>query len=454
MDYDIVIRKGNIVKPEGTIDGDILISGKKIVGIIKDSSSIGGKRIINAAGYYVLPGVIDPHVHLTAGGPPNAHTFSANCRTETRSAVTGGVTTLFHFLRTSKSYFNVIEDYINEVKKNSLIDIGFHIMVMNESHIREIPRYVKELGINSFKFLMAYRGDPTTPLTGLDDGLLFEGFKQLSKSKKGLAIVHAENNDIVNRTVEEMRKLNRQDVRSWSDARPEFCEEEAIRRAIFLAEKAKTRLYIAHLSIGAGVYLVAERKLKNPIFVETAAHYLTLTKLIKPANATIGKVNPPLRTAEDNKQLWKGIQNGIIDTIGSDHCPYTLQSKGNDIWTASAGLPGIAMTLPILLSEGVNKKRITIEQIARVCSLNPAKLFGLFPRKGMIDIGFDADLVIVDLNKEVKIKQGILNSVSDYTPFDGYKIRGWPIITIASGRVINEYGKINDNVHRGEALIL
>ena len=454
MIYDIVIKNGKIVKPEGIIEGDILIIGGKIAGIIKSNPNISGKRIIDAEGHHILPGIIDPHVHLVVGISPRAKAFSENIKTETRSAITGGVTTLFHFLRTSNSYFDVIEDYVDDVRKYSLIDIGFHIMVMNDAHIREIPKYSKELGINSFKFLMAYRGDPTTSLTGLDDGLLFKGFKQLSKLRKGLAIVHAENNDIINRSIEKASKSAHQDVKSWSNARPDFCEEEAIRRAIFFAKKANISLYIAHLSIGAGIHIVAEQKFKNiPIFVETAAHYLTLSKFIKPLKGTMGKVNPPLRTSKDNKQLWIGIQNGTIDTIGSDHAPYTLKSKGDDIWTASPGLPGIAMTLPILLSEGVNKKRISLEQISLVCSLNPAKIFGLYPQKGMIDVGFDADLVIIDLDKEVIIKPDILNSISDYTLYDGYKNKGWPLITIVSGKVLNEYGKIDDDIHRGKPLI-
>ena len=454
MNYDIVIKNGKIVKPEGIVDGTVLISRKKISGIVKNNPHIKGKRVIDADGCHILPGVIDPHVHLTAGSPLGIQAFSENCKTETRSAVTGGVTTLFHFLRTPDSYFTVIADCVDQVMKYSLIDLGFHIMAMNELHIHEIPQYAQELGINSYKFLMAYRGDPESPLKGVDDGLLFEGFRQVAKIKKGIAIVHAENNDIVNRNIERMKQMDRQDLKSWNDARPEFCEEEAIRRAMFLAEKANVSLYIPHLSIGEGVSLIAEKKFKNnPVYVETAAHYLTLNKFFEPSNSAIGKVNPPLRNTEDNKRLWKGLRNGIVDTIGSDHCPYTLQSKGDNLWTAGAGLPGIAMSLPILLSEGVNKGRIALEQIARICSLNPSKIFGLFPKKGMIDVGFDADLVIVDLNKEVTVRPGILNSISDYTPFDGYKNKGWPIITIVSGKVIYENGTIYDDIHRGRPLI-
>ncbi len=352
MNCDLVIKKGKIVKPDGTISADILVRGRKIAGLVKGDSGIKAKKTIDADGCYILPGVIDPHVHLTAGGSP----FAMNCRTETRSALIGGVTTLFHFLRTSNSYFDLIEDYAGDVKKHSLIDVGFHILVMNERHVDEMPRYLKEMGIRSFKFLMAYRGDPAAPLTGVDDGLLFKGFNQISKLRRGLAMVHAENNDIVNRAVEEVRKQNGQDLKSWSHARPAFCEEEAIRRAIFLAEKAGAPLYISHLSIGKGVHLIAREKLKKvPLFVETAGHYLTLTESFNPPKVTLGKVNPPLRTAEDNRQLWSGVRDGVIDTLGSDHCPYTLKFKGDDLWLAGSGISGVAMTLPLLLSEGVRK---------------------------------------------------------------------------------------------------
>jgi dihydropyrimidinase len=176
------------------------------------------------------------------------------------------------------------------------------------------------------------------------------------------------------------------------------------------------------------------------LFVETCPHYLTLTKDEPLGN--LGKVNPPLRDTDDIEALWKGIRWGLIDTIGSDHCPFRKEDKSGSIWDARTGFPGSATMLPILLSEGVHKKRITLERVTEVTSFNTAKIFNLFPKKGTIQIGSDADLCIVDLYLSKKVNFKILRSVSDFSVYDRWVLKGWPILTMVRGKIIMKDGKI------------
>jgi dihydroorotase-like cyclic amidohydrolase len=379
--------------------------------------------------------------------------FEEDCWTETRAAVAGGVTSLFSYLKVEGSYFNVIAKYKRAIEENSLIDIGLHGIVLDPVHLQEIGRYTNELGIRSFKFFMAYKGeDALGILKGIDDGFLYEGLQAI-RDAGGLAIVHAENGEIIRLMRERLKGSPRSDLSLWSESRPNLCEEEATRRAIFLATKVGCRLCIAHMSIQEGVPLLTEQKFhKNPVFCETCTHYLILTKDISLPNASWGKVNPPLRDEKDVQALWSGLKEGAIDMIGSDHWSATREKKEGDIWTAHPGLTGIGLTLPVLLSEGVNQGRLTLQEITRISSLNPSKILGVFPQKGLIEIGFDADLVLVNLDKEVTVTTDILHSHSDFTPYEGLKLKGWPEVTIVDGKIIYQDGDIMQTSNKGKYL--
>ncbi len=450
MTYDLLLNNCSVVRPEGIIECDILINRGKIVGLMREGGNHDAKEVVDIKSNYVLPGLIDTHVHL---GKHSSQGFGEDCRSESRAAVTGGVTTFFYYLMEKESYSNLIEERVRDLENNSLVDMAFHAIIMNEAHIKDIPRCVNDFGITSFKFFMTYRGAETGVIQGVDDGQLYEGFQRVAELGGCLALVHAENIEIIQNLRGKFENSGRQDVAAWSDSRPKICEEEGINRAIFLAERANTPLCIAHLSVGRAVGIIANAKsLGSRVFAETCPHYLLLTKNIRPRKNVIGKVNPPLREQEDIDELWRAIRKGIIDFMGSDHTPWTLASKGDDLWTAKPGMPGITMTLPVLLSEGVNKGRIRIEDIPRICSYNPARILGIFPQKGAIDIGADADIVIVDINKKVKVSADILHSNSDYTPYEGYSAKGWPIMTIAGGEIVYADGKVIDRDRRARYL--
>jgi D-hydantoinase len=440
MHYDLIIKNGKIVKTGGIFEGNILILKGRVVGITNSIQNVDAEETIDAKDLFILPGVIDPHVHL---GSYSSQDFAADLRSETSAALVGGVTTFICFLKAEGSYLNFAKTCIEEVGKNSLIDVAFHLIILDEIQIEEIPLYVKEFGITSFKFFRAPMGDVVSTIQGVDNGLLYRAFQKISKEEGCLAIIHAEDLEIFREVSQKLREEGRQDAEAWSESRPSLCEEMSVCSGIILARHIKTPLCIAHLSAANSLEYIAESKAKGfPLFVETCPHYLFLTKDIPFKRGTFGKVNPPLRDSSDRDSLWKAIARGVIDYIGSDHCPYTIESKGKDLWTAKAGLPGIGLLLPILLSEGVNKKRIGMEDVARICSYNPSNIFGLWPQKGMVEVGSDADLVLVDLERSVEVKSEYLHSHSDYSPYEGYRIKGWPVMTISGGRILYKDGRV------------
>lgn len=453
MRYDLVIRNCRIVKPFGIIRGEIGIKNGKISSI---GSTVDGSFVekIDSGGKFVLPGLIDTHVHLGTTDP----NFAETVRTESAAAAAGGVTTALVYkqipvMRHPNGPFETIfETDIRSIEEGSLIDIGFHGLILDEEALERIDELVEKFGINSFKFIMAYKGEEALPhFYGMDDGSIFKAMERVGKTRGCISIVHAENSEINERFRRENR--NRQDIKAWSDSRPPLSEEEAIRRTIFFAEKAGSPLCIPHVSTEGGATYVAEVKRFNRyLFQETCPHYLLFTKDTKFDPPSVGRVNPPLRDHSDVSILWTLLGKGDIDIIGSDHCPFTLKVKPKDLWSARSGLPGIGLILPVLLSEGVNKGKLTIEDVSRVTSYQPSKLFGLYPQKGAIEVGSDADLVIVDLEKEVEVMPSILHGVSDYTPYQGYVAKGWPIITIARGRVVFQDGHLKDT--RGNGVFL
>jgi dihydroorotase (multifunctional complex type) len=450
LTYDLLIKNAQIVQPNRTLKGEIAISNGKIeaIGItlsgsFRDSIDIGGR--------FILPGVIDTHVHLGT----TDQTFAEAVRTESAAAAAGGVTTALVFKRIpilsdqGDSLVSALTPDIRAIEEGSLIDIGFHGLILDEDALERIDELAEEFGITSFKFIMAYKGEEAMPhFYGMDDGSLFKCLEKVGKMKGCVSLIHAENSEINERFKRE--NFHRQDIGAWSDSRPSFSEEEGIRRSVFLAERAGSPLCVPHVSTEGGARYIAEVKKSNKyLFQETCPHYLFLTKETRFEPPSVGKVNPPLRARSDVSALWALMASGEIDVVGSDHCPFTRKFKPGDLWSARPGFPGIGLILPILLSEGINKGTMRMEDISRITSFQPAKLFGLYPRKGIIEIGSDADFVVVDLEKEVKVRPAILHGISDYSPYEGYVAKGWPILTIARGRIVFRDGQIDETMRKG-----
>lgn len=449
MNASLLIKNCIAVDVLGKTPCSILVEGDKIVALLPANEHPAAEVTIDARHRFVIPGAIDTHVHLGIGD----QSFAEDCSTESRSAVSGGVTTMMQHLVETSSLLKVFHEYRQGVEANSLVDLAFHAGLFNDEHLAEIESYITQLHITSFKFFMSMNRYeiPGSGFTRPGDGFLLDGFAAVGKHTGCIALLHAENSEIILRLRPRIMGQKRTDLGAWTDSRPAFCEEEAISRGIFLAKVAKASLAIVHITTGRGVQLLLRQRRDFPnLYGETCPHYLLLHCDLP--LGVLGKVNPPLRSRQEVELLWGALARDEIDFMGSDHCPRRRVTKGDDMWSAPSGLPGTAMILPVLLSEGVNKHRITMEQLVRLTSYNAARIFGLFPKKGNIAVGADADLVILDLEKKVPITTEVLNSVVDYTPYEGYQCQGWPWATIVKGSVVYKEGQIIDQTPRGKLI--
>ncbi|MFQ5914276.1 MAG: dihydroorotase family protein [Nitrospinota bacterium] len=456
---DTVIKGGLLVRRDGTRRQDIAIKGGKVVAVGEPGTVPDGEEVIDARNLHVIPGVIDPHVHLQLFRNP----FDVNVSTETRSCAAGGVTTiipmLLHREDATRSYRDYTPWAIDVVKKNAMIDVAFSAVLGTEAQIADIPFLVREYGMCSFKYYMAYTEDEARVfgIIAVDDGLLYEGFRQvrdmIAEGYPCLAMVHAENMEIIHREKRRLIAEGRNDLKAWTDARPEFCEEECLRRAFFFIEQLRSRLYVVHLTVGQGVNLVREMHRRGvDIIAETCPHYLTFTKHDHNKIGFLGKVNPPLRDKRDQEQLWKGLQDGTLNNLGSDHSTVVprQEKEANGIWDAIPGFPMSGCMLPVMLHVGVHSSRLTLERLVELTSYNVARAYGLLPRKGDIAPGYDADIVLVDLEKVRHVTPDVWHSAADWSLYDGWDIKGWPVRTMVRGVTVAKDGEVVGSPKHGQ----
>ena len=456
---DTVVRGGMVVRRDGRRMEDVAIRDGKIIAVGEPGTVPDGDEIIDAKGLYVIPGVIDPHVHLQLFQDP----FEVNVLTESRSFAAGGVTTVVPMLLNredaTKSYREYTPWAIDVVKQNSMIDMGFSAVLGTEEQIFDIPFLVREYGMCSFKFYMAYTEDEAKVfgIIAVDDGLLYEGFRMVRDMiREGypcLAMVHAENMEVIHREKRRLIAEGRNDLKAWTDARPEFCEEECLRRAFFFIEQLKSRLYVVHLTVGQGVDLVREMHRRGvDIIAETCPHYLTYTKHDHDRIGLLGKVNPPLRDKWDQEKLWEGLQDGTINNLGADHSTVVpkLDKVANGIWDAIPGFPMTGCILPVMLDVAVHAGRLTLERLVELTSYNVARAYGLLPCKGDIAPGYDADIVLVDLEKVRHVTPDIWHSAADWSLYDGWDLKGWPVRTMVRGVTVALDGEVVGHQEHGQ----
>jgi len=442
MTVATVIRNGKIVSPSGITSAGVAIDGDKIVGITNDANLPEARKTIDARGNYILPGIVDPHVHIGL-----FHSLEDEIK-DTDGAAFGGITTVGNYvgMRMSAqrdSYELSFDRWKNIWEKNSLVDVFFHGSIISETNLREIRINAGRYGMTSFKFMMVMKGPQAAQIgyDPVDDGVLWLGFKEIaSLGYPARAIVHAENREIIDRLEPLVRATGRQDLAAWAEAHPGFCETLDAQRAISLARLTKAPLYIVHIANADTVDVVAEAKAQGVDVVgETCPHYLTLTHFMP--LGPLGKVQPPQGDEACIERLWQGIKEGTISCLGSDHCSTTKEQK-KDMWEAVSGTPGMESFLPIMLSEGVNKGRITLEKLVELCCYNNARTFGIYPKKGTIQVGSDADIVIIDLEKKAKLSAANAHyAVADFTLYEGWEVKGWPVLTMLRGNILVEDGK-------------
>lgn len=439
MDVDLIIKDGFLVMPEtGVHKATLAIKEGRIVGIYEDASHLQAREIIDARGKYVLPGVIQPHAHL------GRFEGMKDYATETYSAVIGGVTTVLDFYRANGDYGEGFSKMIELIAAQSYIDFSFHFQVMSDVHLDNLSRYVQELGISSFKFNMGYKGEESKEkgLAELNDGLMVEAFLKLGELKGAVACVHAENSEINAYHTARLKGQGRDDLKAWSEARPAVSETESILRTLYFGELTGCPVYLVHVTTGEGLRLVKAHREKacSAVYVETCPHYLS--HHMDNDLGRVAKFTPPLRTQADNEALWQGLIRGEIDTIGIDQNTRKVDPEEVSIWKRSTAPREAVTALPVLISEGLHKRGLSIERIAGVTSTHAARLFNLYPRKGSLNIGSDGDLVVVDIHLEKKVSKEIIKSYSDFSVYEGWTLKGWPVVTVSRGKVVMRNGDV------------
>jgi dihydropyrimidinase len=459
MTFDLAIVNGSIVVPgAGIINTNIAIKDGKIAEFTSDE--VQANRMINAEGLYVLPGAIDPHVHYGVYTP-----IDKAAQTESRSAAIGGVTTMMRMFRLYGSYKEKLNSHLEASAKSHIVDYAYHASILLPEHVNEIE-YCVNNGIASFKLYMNLRGelssiymdmDPYTDkiisgYVNTDDDLVLSTIKAVA-SHNALLMAHAEDPDVCHAEMEKAKNEGKNSLHTWSECRPSRSEHDTIVKVSRWARENKCKLYLPHIGSSLAIDAIKNERMNGAeLFVETCPHYLTHSTDFQNITA---KVVPPIRSKEDVKRMWDAVIDGTVNCIGTDHVANRLSmKKGNsDIWSALAGFPGIATMLPVLLSEGVNKGRIRLEKLAALTSFNTAEIFGMFPRKGTIAIDSDADIVLVDLEKEQKVAPELLQSYSDYTIYDGMTLKGWPVMTIVRGEIVMEDGQVIGKPGHGKFIV-
>ena len=451
MSHELVVRGGTIVTVTDSARADLGVEAGRIAAI--EPSLPRGRQEIDATGLLVFPGGVDVHTHLDAevGGVRSVDDFESG----TAAAACGGVTTIcdYAWQARGQSLTAAVETWKAKAVGRAHIDYGFHVIVgdASERTLAEIPRLV-DIGYPSLKVFMINE-------FGIGDEALV---RVLDAARKAGAVVnvHAENGDMFDHCTRTLLAASRRNPRYYAASRPALAEAEATRRVIDYAALVDAEIYIVHLSCADALEAVsAARKRGVKVWAETRPIYLALTEERYEVGGTeaakfVGA--PPLRTARDQAALWEGLRSGDIQAIGSDNTSWTVEQKAagaRDFTQVPYGVPGLETEMPVIYSEGVSGGRISAQTFAAAFSTNPARIFGLYPQKGTIAVGSDADLVLFDPARAGLVDERRLHSRAGYDPFNGFELRGLPVLTLARGEVIARDGQLVGPVGRGRHLL-
>lgn len=439
----MLICNGKIVNDKSSFFGNLRIENG-VITEIGDLSPMAGEEVIDASGKLVMPGGVDVHTHMDMD--VGIARVSDNFYTGTAAAACGGTTTIVDHMGFGPKGCSIrhqLDVYHRLAKGKAVIDYSFHGVMdhVDDDILREIGELVEE-GITSHKFYLTYAGK-------ISDG---EAFRLMERARElGILLtVHPENDGVVNYLSGKFRSEGKIEPIYHAESRPLECEAEAINRMILLARMAgDAPLYIVHLTCGLGLDYIkqARRYGQRRLYAETCPQYLLLDKSCyeKPDSEGLKYVmSPPLRESENNEMLWRGVEDGVIDTIATDHCPFFFSGEKqlgrNDFTKTPGGAPGVEVRIALIFSEGVSKGRISAEDFVRIVSAGPARLTGLYPRKGLLAPGSDGDVVIIDPEKRVRLTHSLLHENVDYTPYEGIELIGWPVVTISQGMIVAREG--------------
>jgi dihydropyrimidinase len=446
-DFDVIIKGGTVVNAADTTRADVGIKDGRITALAEDLKGSAG-RVIDATGRMVMPGGVDSHCHIdqpASGGGKNAESWESG----TRSAACGGTTTVIAFSSQEKgeSVLPQLEIY-HEKAKQACIDYSFHLIISDPSDKvvnDELPGLI-ESGHRSLKLFMTY------PKNRVDDREILRIF-EVARRHQALVCVHAENHDAIMYMTEKLIDAGMASTKYHAWCKPPMVEREACQRIIMLAELMDLPIQIFHVTCEEAAEEIRRAQHRGvKVFAETCPQYFVLTEDDLDADQREGAkylCSPAPRTLSDQESLWRHINSGTIGNITSDHAPYNIHAVDGKFWAGdnapfnqiANGVPGLETRMPIAFSEGVVKGRIDPQQFVALTSTNAAKLFGIYPRKGTISIGADADICIWDAERKVTITQEMLHHDTDYTPYEGLEVTGWPAVTLTRGKVVWEDGQ-------------
>ncbi|MGV6848058.1 MAG: dihydropyrimidinase [Marinibacterium sp.] len=438
MTHDLVIKDARTVTASGATLCDIGVTHGRITTL---GTGLAGAEVIDASGLIAMPGGIDSHVHISQPSGPGIE-MADDFTTGTRSAACGGNTTILPFCLPpdGMTLREAVADYLAQAKGKCLTDVSFHLIVKDTDPVtlgQDLPALI-QAGFTSFKVFMTYEN------LALSDRQILE-VMAVAKEQNAMVMVHAENEDAIEFLRDRAERLGDTAPYHHATTRPVAAEREATHRAISLAEIAGVPLTIVHVSNGEATGEIVRARARGlTVFAETCPQYISLTAKDLDRGGFEGAkyvCSPPPRTSEEWPRIWAGIENGAFDLFSSDHCPFRFESEaGKDAPGARKtfrnipnGIPGVETRLPILFSEGVSKGRMSLERFAALTATNHARLYGLYPRKGAIMVGADADIALWDPTLTRPIRQTDLHHGTDYTPWEGFEVTGWPVRTILRG---------------------
>ncbi len=434
----ILIKNGHVVTAAEDFIADVFIEGETISAIGKDLQ-VKADKVIDATGKYVFPGGIDPHVHLDM---PFMGTHSSDdYETGTRAALFGGTTSVIEFIlqKQGDTLYNALREWQEKSIPKAVGDFSYHMAVtdFNDVTAKEVIKLIEEEGITSFKTFMAYKG-----ALMIDDGQLMQLMK-IVKQHGGLVTVHATNGDMIDSLVEKnVAAGNTKPIYHYL-SQPEVTEAEASARFTDMLHYTGCPGYIVHMTCEGALNAVRRATLRNQkVFVETCSQYLMIdASLYEREDGAKWVMSPPLREKKDQEALWSGINQGLVQVVGTDHCPFTLEQKamGKDNFAKIPnGHPAIEHRVEFMYSEGVKKGKISLNKFVEVCSTNAAKIFGMYPKKGTIAIGSDADIVIFDPNNKHTISAKTHHMRCDYSGYEGWEVTGKTETVLLRGKIAIE----------------
>ncbi len=455
---DTVIVNGRVVSGNGTRETGIAVKDGIIVALAEPEALPPAKRTIDAHGQHVLPGIVDPECHVGSHRP-----LKDSLDSETRAAAAGGVTTWGIMQSSSKlrkeyndeprpedvvPYSEVMSEFIGVLESNAFIDCFLTGFITTDAQALDIPRVAREFGVTSFKYyLHTMQGANTYSVwpgrergghLGFDDGTVYLGMEKTAElGPPGVVCIHPENYQIVRLFEERLKRAGRTDMAAWDERSPHFCEAGHVRTYAYYAGVTGCPLYVVHTTTRETLDEINKARAEGvEVYSQTGHHYLSLSH-------DVWKINVPLRDEETMGILWDSLRDGEIDCIGSDHVDWGMSraemDKGN-VWETSSGFPSrVEALLPVLLTEGVHKGRISLERLVEVCCESPARVFGIYPKKGAISVGSDADFVIVDLDRTRRVTPEMIHSSAGWSVWEGKELKGWPTMTILRGNVIMEW---------------